>query len=326
MPEETPTNPAPNNGKKNYAQRSAASPFASLILLLIVVGVVGGYLYVNRPCTVPITYRLGTFDTQFGISQAEFLADAAQAASIWNSAEGRTALVYSATGTMPVNLLYDSRQQLTQQASAITQSESVNEETKSQLDAEEAQYNSDQQKYDSAKDAFEKESDQYNSDVQQANASGGADPAQASSLDAERTKLQSEQSVLNTQADSLNAEQAKLQTQTDALNASISSDNSAADAVNKNAGMDFEEGEFVDDGGVTHIDIYQYENKTQLIRLIAHEMGHSLGLGHDTNSESIMYPYNIGTSLSLSTEDQAELTAECSFPSNDWHALLALIK
>jgi hypothetical protein len=39
-----------------------------------------------------------------------------------------------------------------------------------------------------------------------------------------------------------------------------------------------------------------------------------------------MYPYNIGTSLSLSTEDQAELTAECSFPANDWHALLALIK
>jgi hypothetical protein len=312
--------------KGNYAKRAAASPLASIILLLLVIGIVAAYLYLNRPCNAPITYRLGTFDTQFGISKEDFLADAAQSASIWNAAEGKTALLYSATGTMPINLLYDSRQQLTQQASAITQLENVNEQTKTQLDAEEAKYDSDQQSYNSAKDSFEKESDQYNSDVKQANENGGATPDQANTFDTERAKLQAEQTTLNTQADSLNAEQAKLQTQTDSLNSLISSDNSAANAVNKSAGTDFEEGEFVDDGGATHIDIYQYENKTQLIRLIAHEMGHSLGLGHDTNSESIMYPYNIGTSLSLSTEDQAELTAECSFPANDWHALLALIK
>jgi predicted Zn-dependent protease len=312
--------------EKIAPKRTAVPPLLSFVVLIFVLAAAGWWIYSNRPCSSPITYRLGTFDTGFGISQADFLADAAQAASIWNQAEGKTALVYSATGKMPVNLIYDSRQQLTQTASAITQSQTQNEQTKAQLNALEAAYTTDEQNYTAAKQLFEQESSAYNSEVQTANAAGGATPAQAESFDTERAKLQSEQTTLNAQADALNQQQQQLQTQTNTLNAAISSDNAAASTVNKNAGTDFEEGEYVNDGGVTHIDIYQYENKTQLIRLIAHEFGHSLGLGHDTNSESIMYPYNIGTSLSLSTEDQAELTAECSFPSNDINALLSLIK
>jgi predicted Zn-dependent protease len=259
------------------------SNLISLLVLAVLIGGSAYYAYANRPCAQTIYYKIGTFNTQFGISQSDFLADAQQAASLWNNEAGHALLAYSAenssgvtTGTMPLNLIYDTRQQQTNIGESISQQEDA-------LGTEKAQVATLQSQYDAAKQQYE--SDQ---------AAGKDIP------------------TLNSEAASLNTLAAQIQSQVDALNAKIDVVNANANAFNSQAGTNFEEGEFVEAYGSSHIDLYEFKNNTQLIRLMAHEFGHSLGLDHNTNPDAIMYPENIATNLSLSTEDKAELQARCA--------------
>src|SRR3989344_3704354 len=71
-------------------------------------------LFKPVPCEKPITYTLGTFDKRFGISQADFLKTLVQAEEIWERPLGRELFTYvPEAGEIPVNLIYDSRQETT---------------------------------------------------------------------------------------------------------------------------------------------------------------------------------------------------------------------
>jgi predicted Zn-dependent protease len=253
----------------------------SLLILALIVGGTGYYLYSTRPCAQPIYYSIGSYATQFGLSQTEFLADAQIAANLWNKEAGHTVLAYSDTGKMPLNLIYDNRQQQTNIGQTISQQEDA-------LSAEKAQVANMQSQYDAMKQ-------QYVADQ-----SAGKDVA-----------------TLNSEARSLNDLAAQIQSQVDSLNAKIDAVNSNANAYNTQAGTDFEEGDFVEQYGSSRIDLYEYKNNTQLIRLMAHEFGHSLGLAHNTNPDSIMYPENTGTTIALSAQDSAELQARCAVTLNN---------
>src|SRR5579872_3716858 len=65
------------------------------------------------PCDTPIPYRLGTVDARFGISNEDFSQDVANATLIWDNAEGKTLFSYNPKASLTISLIYDSRQQLT---------------------------------------------------------------------------------------------------------------------------------------------------------------------------------------------------------------------
>ena len=76
---------------------------------------------------------------------------------------------------------------------------------------------------------------------------------------------------------------------------------------------EIEEGKYVSDSEGTRIYIYAFQDKTELMRTLIHEFGHSLGLKHVENEDSIMYPKsNESQSIALSPEDVAELTKACA--------------
>ena len=255
---------------------SHISNFISLIVLVVIVFGAGYYVYTHRPCAQPIYYYIGTFDSKFGISQTAFLDDAQQAANLWNTEAGHTVLAYSATGTMPLNLIYDNRQYQTVVGESITQQENDLGAQKAQIATLQAQYNTERQQY---------------------------------TVDQHSGKSAS---ALNAEASAVNELGDQLQSQVDALNTKINAVNENANAYNTQAGTDFEEGEFTEAYGSSHIDLYEFKDNTQLIRLMAHEFGHSLGLAHNTDPNSIMYPENIATTIALSPEDKAELQARCA--------------
>jgi hypothetical protein len=81
--------------------------------------------------------------------------------------------------------------------------------------------------------------------------------------------------------------------------------------INQSAGQEFDEGEYISDSSGKRINIYEFENKNELERVLAHEFGHALGLGHDSNPDSIMYYLNKSTNMELTAEDKEALFEVC---------------
>ena len=263
--------------------------FLSRILVPVVaVTLIGGAAYAvyhanPAPCSTPIEYSLGTFDPRFGESRANFLTAVASAAKLWDNAAGRELFTYVKGGALKINLIYDSRQAATNLGKKISAEQTAYDAQKRTLDALRAQYENDTQ--------------QYETQVAYWNARGGAPASVYATLESMRQKL-------NNEADTIN-------TDTAALNAMAAQTNAKVGTYNTAAGTDFNEGEYIRDSSGSRINVYQFENQDKLVRVLAHELGHALGLAHNTDPNAIMYAYNQGTAEKLTAADVNELKTLC---------------
>ncbi|HVW82770.1 MAG TPA: matrixin family metalloprotease [Candidatus Paceibacterota bacterium] len=94
-------------------------------------------------------------------------------------------------------------------------------------------------------------------------------------------------------------------------NASVASLNQEIASYDSQAGGTFEEGEYTQDSSGRRITIYEFIGTSQLERVLAHEFGHALGLGHNNDPASIMYAENESGNLTPTAEDLTALKAVC---------------
>ena len=266
-----------------------ATRFLSRILVpLVTTTLIAGAAYVvyhanPTPCSTPIDYSLGSFDPRFGESRTDFLAAVAAAAKLWDDAAGRELFAYAKNGALKINLIYDFRQAATNLGKKIN--------------AEQAVYDAQTHTLDVLKTQYENDKQQYETQVAYWNARGGAPADIYATLESTRQKLNSEAGTINTD--------------TAALNAMAAQTNAKVGTYNTAAGTDFNEGEYIRDSSGSRINVYQFENQDKLVRVLAHELGHALGLAHNTDPNAIMYAYNQGTAEKLTAADVNELKALC---------------
>ncbi len=304
-----------------------------VILVLAVIGTFG-YVFIGPvsgewallynkyfPCQSPIVYNLGTFDTRFGISRADFLQALADAEAIWEKPIGRNLFQYQSDAidsSVKVNLVYDYRQAATLKINNISSSVSG---TRASYDALKAKYELLQKSYLTNKSAydlrvadFKTKQDAYTKEVNYWNARGGAPEAEYNKLQAENAALKTEFGEIQKMQEALNAQVAELNALVETINNlahTLNINVSELNTINQNRGEEFTEGEYKVDATGREINIYEFSTKTKLQVVLAHELGHALGLDHVADPKAIMYKMNDNTTGLPTADDIAALKAVC---------------
>ncbi len=298
-------------------------------------------------CTFPLKYRIGEIDPRFKISRADVVAAAGKAETMWEAGLAENAYENSEDGTgLPINLIYDERQAetdyLNKQFTDLTDKKVKYDYLRREYDSLVSNMNASKDSFESLRNLyesfltkfnikkaqFEKDKRIYDERVADWNSRGVITEEEYKSLQEEGTRLRSVAADLNADFEDLKNIYSQLEAAKDSFNMVIGKVNAVAELVNKTAeslnervveynhlseGRDeFVTGYYKQSPTEKQIDIFQFGSKEELVLIIAHELGHALGMGHATTSESIMYPKTTDKVKSASAEDLRLLREACA--------------
>ncbi|MCX6765812.1 MAG: matrixin family metalloprotease [Candidatus Moranbacteria bacterium] len=306
----------------------------------------GKFIPDGPDCRLPLTYRLGSFDQAFGISEGDFTKAMREAENVWEKPLNLNIFELDESGNLKVNLVFDERQAETKRIKEIlseigTDEEKYNaikaeyEKLKAQLEKREAEYQKDlsnyekeQNKIKKSAETYEKHAQSYEQKVSYWSSRGGAPEDEYDKLAKEKKELEllynqlkKDEDRLRQQHDSLEQEREKINGLVGEVNTLAGILNRLAARVNLKAGdlnqiqqsrEEFMTGLYKSDQSGSVIDVYQFFDEKDLILILAHEFGHSLGLDHARNLQSIMYPQLGQQNVGLTEEDLKMFREKCS--------------
>ena len=263
-----------------------------LVSLVVCVALAAG-LWLTRPtpCGRPIAYRLGPVDSRFGLTNDEVLEALRQAESLWGRAMARDLFVHDPRASLTVTLVYDERQQTTQTSQRLWTSMQQAQASHAQVSRSYAEWRETYERrarnYETTYAAYQERAAAYNAQMQQWGARGGVPREQQAGLEAERSRLQAMRSELETERMAIESLAGTVRTLAEKGNALAEAHNRDVMTFNSRYGAprQFHKGEF--DG--REITVFEFHDMRDFTLLLAHELGHALGLGHVDDPTAIMH-------------------------------------
>lgn len=293
-----------------------------IILWILILGLSTGNLSVApSPCNEPLTFTIGTIDSQFGISDEEVKSAMNVAVSVWSTEAGRELGRYDEDGKITINFVYDERQQLTdgelQFRERIRSEQHLLDQIQREINVERDRFDDNSSTYMSLAEETGTELRNLNQWIEEVNNNGGFNDESLKEYQTRKEQVETkQQQVLNKREDldrlatNINRSVERAVEKSEEINSLISQYNRDYSGENRFTKATFQR---VGNGGI--ITVNQFTARQELPLLLAHEFGHALGLNHISNPESIMYR-RIGMQqtypqLQLSNQDKQALQERC---------------
>ena len=268
---------------------------------------------IMHPFDTRLRFRLGEVDPRFNISQSELIQLCEDAIQIWQKGTEKPLLVYDPKAKLTINLIYDQRQMEYEaqknSRKQLDEAQNTNQQRSAELDE---RYSTLEQR----NQQLQVQRDQLHQDFEQLNQQRMSWSRIEHENGPHRQQIEQQYQQLKVQAEQLDQAIRNLKAENEQYNQQVQQHNQNIHAYNVNVDhmnqrfppREFHKGIY----NGRHIEIYQFDNKDDLRLTIAHELGHALGLDHNSDPEALMYPILGGQNMqnfSLKEADRIMLRA-----------------
>jgi len=302
-----------------------AAGVIAIVLFVFGTSQFGGEPQVSTPCSEPLSFRVGNIDERFSITQEELIELLKDAANIWSEAADTTVIEYDEEGEISVNLVYAEEQQLSDRERQYRDRLEHEEFSITVLENEytrlNKQYEEDIRNYDRDSRELQQSIDRLNAWVVQKNNEGGFNEEDLEQYERRKAEIDHVKRDLAVRERMLKRKAAELNDKITFLNEKIEAKNRLVDEYNRQftGTRKFTQGAYEGTNESRSINIFHFLDKNELRLVIAHEMGHALGIAHVSNPESVMHELmeqQNRRDLELTDEDIKALQQICSHQLN----------
>jgi Zn-dependent peptidase ImmA (M78 family) len=257
-----------------------------LIIISLAVGTIYGILTIKKPCEEPLLYSIGFVDSRHNMTEDELLDLIGDAEKVWEEPVEKNLFEYNKKGKLVINLIFDERQE---HQIELNKKHEVLDNMAEYLETERSKLEQKKRDYETKKAAFEARLERWNS--------------------GDRTD-ENEYNALRSDENELKLMSKELKTLVDEFNDKVSEYNSDALESNNEADITQQAGEAY---GGDSINIYLLNGDGSDKFLIAHELGHALGIERHANDVNSLMHYKLPENIEeISYEDIRMLKEVCS--------------